>query len=85
MESPDLIALRRMLGRAIKQARVQAQLSQAEVARRMNVPQSWVSNVETAVRRIDVVEAWMLADILEIDLTDLKSFVMNGEDKNIDS
>lgn len=59
MESPDLIALRRMLGRAIKQARVQAQLSQAEVARRMNVPQSWVSNVETAVRRIDVVEAWM--------------------------
>ena len=49
-----------MLGRAIKQARVQAHLSQAEVARRMNVPQSWVSNVETAVRRIDVVEAWML-------------------------
>ena len=81
MESPDLIALRRMLGRAIKQARVQAQLSQAEVARRMNVPQSLVSNVETAVRRIDVVEAWMLADILGIDLTDLKSFVMNDGDK----
>ena len=51
----------------------------------MNVPQSWVSNVETAVRRIDVVEAWMLADILGVDLTDLRSFVMNDEDKNIDS
>ncbi len=85
MESPDLIALRRKLGRAIKQARIQAQLSQAEVARRMNVPQSWVSNVETAVRRIDVVEAWMLADILGIDLMVLKSSVMFDGDKNIDS
>jgi hypothetical protein len=28
-----------------------------------------------------VVEAWMLADILGIDLTDLKSFVMNDGDK----
>ena len=85
MESPDLIALRRKLGCAIKQARIQAQLSQAEVARRLNVPQSWVSNVETAVRRIDVVEAWMLADILGIDLMILKPSVMFDEDKNIDS
>lgn len=51
----------------------------------MNVPQSWVSNVETAVRRIDVVEAWMLADILGIDLMVLKPSVMFDGDKNIDS
>ena len=51
----------------------------------MNVPQSWVSNVETAVRRIDVVEAWMLVDILGIDLMVLKPSVMFDGDKNIDS
>jgi transcriptional regulator with XRE-family HTH domain len=48
------------LGR-LKQARVEAALSQVEVARRLKRPQSFVSKIESGERRVDVVELNELA------------------------
>jgi transcriptional regulator with XRE-family HTH domain len=48
------------LGR-LKQARVEAALTQVEVAKRLKRPQSFVSKIESGERRVDVVELGELA------------------------
>lgn len=47
----------------LKQARLQASLTQADLAKRLGKPQSYVAKVETQERRLDVVELarWMIA------------------------
>lgn len=40
----------------LKKARLEAGLTQVEVAKKLNRPQSHVSNVETGQQRVDVVE-----------------------------
>jgi transcriptional regulator with XRE-family HTH domain len=50
------------LGR-LKQARVDAALTQVEVAKRLNRPQSFVSKIESGERRLDVVELSELAKL----------------------
>jgi transcriptional regulator with XRE-family HTH domain len=50
------------LGR-LKQARVEASLTQVEVARRLKRPQSFVSKIESGERRVDVVELGELAKL----------------------
>jgi transcriptional regulator with XRE-family HTH domain len=45
----------------LKVARAQAGLTQAEVARRLGKPQSWVAKCEGRERRVDFVEAEDLA------------------------
>jgi len=40
----------------LKQARLQASLTQAEVAIRLQKPQSYVSKIESGERRVDIVE-----------------------------
>lgn len=42
--------------RRLRQARQEAGLTQAEVARRLGKPQSYVSKCESGERRVDVVE-----------------------------
>lgn len=44
------------LGRALKNARLAAQLSQASVAERLSKPQSFVSKYEQGQKQLDVVE-----------------------------
>lgn len=50
-------------------ARESAGYTQAEVAKRLGRPQSFVSKVERGERRLDVIEFLGLASVLEIELT----------------
>jgi transcriptional regulator with XRE-family HTH domain len=47
----------------LKTARLQAGLSQSEVAERLSKPQSYISKCESGERRIDVIELLELASI----------------------
>lgn len=53
---------RRFLER-LKQARLDARLTQAEVARRLGKPQSYIAKCEGGERRVDVVELLAFARI----------------------
>lgn len=65
----DLLRTRRYeaLRKILKQSRNKLGLSQAEVASRIGRPQTYISDIETGVRRIDIIEFLRLAEILEID------------------
>lgn len=53
------------LGEAVRQLRVQGGVTQQDLAARLDVPQSWVSNIEGARRRLGVLEALELCEVLE--------------------
>lgn len=53
----------------LREARKQAGLTQEDVARLLNRPQSFVSKFETGERRLDVVELALIARIYGKDLT----------------
>ncbi|QDV84568.1 helix-turn-helix domain-containing protein [Planctomycetes bacterium TBK1r] len=63
-------------------ARLSANLTQVELADRLQRPQSFVSKYERAERRIDVVEFLEIADAIGIDpfelLKQLKGHARNG-------
>lgn len=65
---------RRFLAR-LRAARQQAGLTQAEVAKRLRRPQSFVSKCEAGERRVDVVELAALARVYEKPL----AFFLVGE------
>jgi transcriptional regulator with XRE-family HTH domain len=44
-----------------------AGLSQVELSKKLGKPQPWVSNVETGVRRVDVIEFYAVARALGSD------------------
>ena len=52
----------RFLGR-LKKARLEANLMQTDVAKKLGKPQSYISKVESGERRIDVMELKKIADI----------------------
>jgi transcriptional regulator with XRE-family HTH domain len=57
IHTPEYAALRDLL----RKVRHEAGLSQRDLAGRMAVPRSWVANVETGERRIDLIEfAWFV-------------------------
>ena len=53
----------RALLKSLKQARNDARLTQAQVARKLSKPQSFVSKFESGERRIDFVELQYLAKL----------------------
>jgi len=65
----DLLRTRRyeVLRSILKQARDKLGLTQADVASRIGRPQTYISDIETGVRRIDIIEFLRLAEVLEID------------------
>jgi transcriptional regulator with XRE-family HTH domain len=58
--------------RRLRQAREEANLTQAQVAKKLNQPQSYVSRCESGERRVDVVE---LTDFATIYQKTLEYFV----------
>lgn len=67
LNSPTYIKLRALL----TEAREQAGLTQAEVAKRLRRVQSFVSKYELGERRLDVVDFISVCDCLGIDPADL--------------
>ncbi len=62
----------RELLQKLKKARQSSGLSQVEVAKKLEKPQSFVSKIESGERRVDIVE---LKQISKIYKKDLKFFV----------
>ena len=60
-----------LLAQAIGEQRVQAGLTQFEVARRLGRHQPFMANIESGDRRIDIVELLDIADIIDLDVTAL--------------
>lgn len=61
--------------RRLRDAREEADLTQADVARRLGRPQSFVSKCESGERRVDVVE---LAAFAKIYRKNLQHFIGDG-------
>jgi transcriptional regulator with XRE-family HTH domain len=64
------------------QARVEAGMSQAALAKCLNRPQSFVSKYESKQRRLDVVEFLELAHCLHADGIDLMARLLDGWPKH---
>ena len=55
----------------VRSSRVRQKLTQGQLAKLLGKPQSFVSKLETAERRLDFLDAIRLAQVLAIDLVDL--------------
>ena len=53
----------------LKTARLEAGLTQTEVARKLRRPQSHISNIETGQQRVDIVELKRFAKMYNKDIT----------------
>lgn len=62
-----------LLRKLIKEARLQAGLTQIEVATKLNVPQSYIAKVEQGERKISFIEVLDLCKALGINVNDLIS------------
>jgi transcriptional regulator with XRE-family HTH domain len=60
--------VRRMVGRNVKQLRIAAGLSQAELAERMGVDRAYVSGLELGQRNPTIVTLWHTAMALDVKL-----------------
>lgn len=58
----------RLLLSRLLQARLDAGLTQMEVAQKLGKPQSFVSRSETGVRRLDVIELKAFAEIYDLPI-----------------
>lgn len=68
---------------ALIAARKSAHVSQVDLAARLGKTQSFVSQVERGVRRVDVVEFYAIAKALEIDPTRFFDDVTRGFPDNV--
>ncbi len=57
--------------RLLQEARARASLTQQEVAKRLNRPQSYVSKYESGERRLDVIEFLRVVKVLSVKPHDL--------------
>ena len=63
----------RAIVRNLRRARLKAGLTQAQVAKKLRRPQSFVARMESGQRRIDAVELSWVADLYGCKLADLLS------------
>ena len=61
------------LRRILKDLREAKHLTQAQLAHKLSVPQSFVSKYETGERRLDVIETAQICQALETSITHLLS------------
>ena len=54
----------------LEQERVQANLTQVQLAKKLGKPQSYVSKYENGERRLDLIEFLQIASCLRINVTD---------------
>ena len=73
-----ILSQRKILRALLKQLRTNAQLTQADLARKLKQPQSFVSKYESGERRLDILELRSICAVLGMSLTD---FVKKLEDK----
>jgi transcriptional regulator with XRE-family HTH domain len=64
------------LRRSLKDLREEKHLTQAQLARKLSVPQSFVSKYETGERRLDVIETVQICQALETSINQLLSKIM---------
>ena len=57
----------------LKIARKKARLTQAEIAKKLSKPQSFISKIENGERRIDIIELKKIADLYKVNLKELLS------------
>ena len=62
------IDVRRQLGREVKQARLAARLTQADLADKMGVDRAYVSGLELGQRNPTIVTLWHVAQALGLSL-----------------
>ena len=65
----------KVVGKALRDLRIKAGLTQQQVAGKLSEPQSFVSKVETAERSLKLWEVFSYADALGIDVSELVSIV----------
>jgi len=58
----------KQIAEKLKQARILAGLTQKEVAKKLNKPQSYISKVERGEQRIDIIELKLFAELYKKDL-----------------
>ena len=64
----DVLRRRKVLWSLLRQVRIEAGLRQVDVAMKLGVPQSYVSNYESGERRLDVLELRAVCGVLQITL-----------------
>jgi len=64
----DSVDLRKIIGSRLSIARQRAGLSQAQVAKQLNLPRPSVSEIEAGRRRVSVEEMVLFADLYEVDM-----------------
>ena len=66
--SRETLRKRRVLWSLLRQVRKEAGMRQADVAAKLGVPQSFVSNYESGERRLDILELREVCEVLGITL-----------------
>ena len=75
----DVIA-NRVCGKCLARLRKSAGLTQLDVARRLDVPQSFVPKIETGERSLKLYEQFSYAKALNLDVHELVSNLQNALD-----
>lgn len=65
---PDLY---QVLGGKIRDARTSRQLSQGDVAQRLSLSRSSITNIENGLQKISLLDLYKVAEAFEIDLVEL--------------
>lgn len=64
------------VGEVLAEARIEANLTQKQLAQKLRKPQSFVSNFESGQRRVDILELVRIADALGCDPQQLLSSML---------
>jgi transcriptional regulator with XRE-family HTH domain len=62
---------RKLLLKALKNARLEAGMRQADVALALSRPQSYIAKIESGERKIDFIEVIDLCNIIDLDVKEL--------------